>query len=145
MRVEYRQCRPQHFECLDVQEGQKEELAVMLANTSYAEIACSHVAISAWLGNRCLGAAGFVPLFPHRAVAWSLVSQNIGTAMVDVTRKIRNILAADPTPRIEMTVDVDFEAGHKWAKLIGMTLETPIPLRKFGARGEDELMYVRIK
>ena len=144
MRIEYRRCVAEHLRFIEVQDAQKEEHAAMIA-TEYAEIACQDIALSAWLGNRCLGAAGVVPLFPHRFIAWSLVSRHIGGAMVDVTRKIRRVLADHPAKRIEMTVDVDFDAGHRWAILVGMKLETPEPLRAYGARGEDEMMYARIR
>jgi hypothetical protein len=144
MNLEFRVCKPGHLAYIAVQEAQRVDQAVML-KTDYAEIACSHIALSAWVGNECVGAAGIVPLYPHRAVAWALLSKNIGLALVPATRKIRRVLDADMTPRIEMTVAVDFKAGHTWARLVGMKLETPEPLRKHGARGEDEMLYARVR
>lgn len=143
MEVEFRPCKPGHFEFIEVQEQQRQELAFVVS-TDHKETLCSHVAISAWLGNKCLGAAGFVPMFSHRAIAWALIAHDIGPALVPVSRKIRHIIALDPTPRIEMTVDVDFEAGHKWAKLLGMKQETEA-LKYFGALGNSEIMYARIR
>lgn len=144
MELVFRPCKPEHLQYIRVQDVQKDDQAHMV-NSDYAEIATSHIAISAWVGNECLGAAGIVPLFSHRAVAWALISRDIGALMVPVTKKVRSVLAIDPTPRIEMTVPVSFKAGHVWARLLGMKLETPEPLRKFGVRGEDELMYARIR
>lgn len=142
--VTFRKCSPDHIAYIQVQDAQRAEQAVMV-NSDYAEIATSHIAFSAWADNRCLGAAGIVPMFPHRAVAWALISRNVGLYMLPITRKARRVIELDPTPRIEMTVDVSFRAGHKWAELVGMKLETPEPLRKFGATGADEMMYARVR
>lgn len=142
--VEFRVCHPEHLSYIQVQDEQRTDQAAML-RTDYAEIACSHIALSAWVGNTCVGAAGIVPIYSHRAVAWALLSKNIGPALVPVTRKIRRVLDMDMTPRVEMTVAVDFKAGHIWARLIGMKLETPTPLRKHGVRGEDEMLYARVR
>lgn len=144
MEIQYRRCVPDHFRYIEVQDAQRHDLAALL-HTEHAEAACSHIALSAWLGNRCLGAAGIIPLWPHRAMAWAMVSRNIGAAMVPISRKVRQVVRDDPTPRIEMTVAADFKAGHTWARLLGMTLETPEPLRKFGANGADEYMYARVR
>lgn len=142
--ITYRKCLPGHIECIRIQDAQRHEHAFML-NSEYAEIATSHRAFSMWAGNDCLGAAGIVPIFPHRAVAWALISGDIGAYLLPATRKARQFLTLDPTPRIEMTVPVGFDAGHTWARLLGMELETPSPLRKFGASGDDELMYARVR
>ena len=144
MELEYVKCRPEHFAYINVQDAQKEELAQVI-HTDYADLMCQNLSLSVWLNSRCLGAAGIVPVYPHRAIAWALVSRDIGAALVPISRKVRRILELDPTPRIEMTVAVDFKAGHTWAGLLGMTLETPEPLRRHGARGEDEMLYARIK
>jgi hypothetical protein len=140
----FERCLPQHLSYIRVQEAQRIEQGHMV-NTDYAEIATSHIALSAWVGNTCVGAAGIVLIYPHRAVAWALIGEDIGAALVPVTRKVRNFISIDLTPRIEMTVAADFKAGHVWAKLIGMKLETPEPLRKHGARGEDEMIYARVR
>jgi len=142
--IVFRKCLPDHLAYIKVQDAQLNEQTVML-NTEYASVATSHVALSAWRGNECLGAAGFVPIFATRAIAWALLSRNIGYDMPTITKKIRKVIALDPTPRIEMTVDARFEAGHRWARLIGMSLETPEPLRCHGANGEDEMMYARVR
>lgn len=140
----YRKCLPGHLSVIEVQDAQKYDQAVLIA-PEYADMACRNEAISLWHGNKCLGAAGIIPVFPHRAMAWALLSRHIGPYMHPATKKVRRFLALSPVPRIEMTVRADFEAGHKWARLLGMRLETPEPLRKYGANGEDEMIYARVK
>lgn len=144
MSVEFRRCLPEHLQYIQVQDTQRFDQSAMLS-TEYAEIATSHIALSAWVGNTCVGAAGIVPMFPHRLIAWALLGKTAGPHFPTIVRKIRHVLRDDPSPRIEMTVDVEFKAGHRLARLVGMKLETPEPLRKFGARGEDQMMYARIR
>ena len=144
MPVEFRRCLPGHLTYLHAQETQRLELAVMVT-PEYAEVATSHVALSAWVGYTCIGAAGLVPVYPHRALAWALLSNQAGGHMGAIVRKMRRVIADSPFPRIEMTVSVDFENGHRLAKAVGLTLETPTPLRKHGATGNDELIYARVR
>lgn len=142
--IVYRKCLVGHLEAIEVQDMQKYDQAVLLA-PEYADMACRNEAFSMWYGNQCLGAAGVIPVFPHRAMAWALLSRHIKPHMREATRKIRKFLAISPIPRIEMTVRADFEAGHRWARALGMKLETPEPLRMYGANGEDEVIYARVK
>ena len=44
--------------------------------------------------------------------------------------------------RVEFTVRADFEKGHRWAKMLGFTVESPL-LRAYGPLGEDHVGYVR--
>lgn len=141
---EYRECRPGHLALIQAQDSQRLHQVVLISG-EYADIACNGKAYSMWLNSRCLAAAGIVPLFSHRAVAWALLSPAVGPYMLTVVRKMRSFLAHDPTPRIEMTVRHDFAQGHRFALALGMQLETPEPLRKYGASGEDEMLYARIR
>ena len=141
--IRYEPCKGEHLRYIEAQAFQAQEQLVLLT-PDYVEIITSNVALSAWVNNRCIGAGGIIPVFPHRAVAWALLSKSAGTYMLPITRKIRRFLDLDPTPRIEMTVAVDFEEGHRWAKAIGLSPETGV-LRKHGAGGGDEIMYARIK
>lgn len=140
----YRKCQVGHLSVIEVQDVQKYEQATLIS-PEYAEMACRNEAFSMWYGNKCLGAAGVIQVFPHRAMAWALLSRHIGPHMRPATKKVRQFLALSPIPRIEMTVRADFEQGHRWAQLLGMKLETPEPLRMYGANGEDEMLYARVK
>lgn len=104
-----------------------------------------HVSLSAWHNNVCIGAAGVLPIWPHRAVAWMLLSDSAHRYMLPLTRKVRRVLSALPYARIELTVAAEFEAGHQFARLLGATLETPQPMRMFGINGRDEMQYAILK
>jgi ABC-type branched-subunit amino acid transport system substrate-binding protein len=51
------------------------------------------------------------------------LSPNAGPHMVRITKAVRRFLQACPYRRVEMTVDLDFEAGHRWANMLGFRLE----------------------
>lgn len=141
--LEFRPCHGEHIKYLDVQSVQRKGYQMSLREDEL-EALTSGVSLSAWHNSRCVGAAGFVHFYRHRAVAWMLLSKDAAPHMLAIARKIRRVLDLDPTPRIEMTVDVEFKEGQRFAELIGMTRESGI-LRKHGMLGEDEIMYARIK
>lgn len=137
-------CQEGHLRAIQVQEFQRID-QVGLLTPEYVDIALAHFSLSAWNNSVCLGAAGLIPLYPGRFIAWALLSRHAGPFMLPLTRKIRRVIALHDAPRIECTVAADFAAGHKWAKAIGLELETPKPLRKHGPNGEDEMLYARVK
>lgn len=141
--LEFRPCYGEHLKYLDVQNEQKQDYHIMLM-PEQIEAVTAGFSLSAWEGSRCVGAAGLLNIYPHRALAWALLSRHAGPHMMRIARKVRSVLEFDPTSRIEMTVNASFENGRRFALAIGMQQETGI-LRKHGIRGEDEIMYVRIK
>lgn len=100
---------------------------------------------NSWSLLRADGAAlwcgGTIPQWPGRHLGWSYVSQHAGPYMTRVTRKAIAVLN-QATGRTEITVKADFAEGHRWAKLLGFEVETPL-LRAYGPDGEDHVGYVR--
>lgn len=89
-----------------------------------------------------VGCGGLVMHWPGRHMAWVYLNANAGPHMLFITRAVRRVL--DNTDgRIEMTVREDFDAGHRWAKLLGFQVETEV-LRAYGPEGESHVGYVRI-
>jgi hypothetical protein len=103
-----------------------------------------HFAISAWKGSTCLCAAGIVSLYKHRAIAWSVMSKHAGPYMRQLTRKVKEAIELHPATRIEMLVDFEFDAGHRWAEMLGFEVDAP-RMEMSGYYGNDETLYVRIK
>ena len=84
---------------------------------------------------------GTIEQWHGRHIAWAFLSEDSGPHMRYITRKSREIVAA-PKGRVEMTVRCDFAAGHRWAPLLGFSVETPM-LAMYGPEGEDHTGYVR--
>ena len=61
--------------------------------------------------------------------------------MLPLARKVRRVFALAPYRRIEFTVAAEFEAGHRFADLIGAKCETPDGMEAFGPTGGAEMMY----
>lgn len=126
------------------QPAQAREHAAMIASGELRGLETG-IALSAWVGARCVGAAGLVAVRPHRAVAWAVLSQGAAAYMLPIARKVRRVILASQFRRVEFTVAAGFREGQKFAALIGATRETPEPMRFFGADGGDEIMYAVIK
>lgn len=76
-----------------------------------------------------------------RHQAWMYLNVKSGKHMVLVTKAVLKNLKKI-TGRVEFTVRSDFEQGHRWAKVLGFSVETP-RLQAFGPAGEDHVGYVR--
>lgn len=80
-----------------------------------------------------------------RALAWSFISEKAGKHFLAIHREVvRQIEDFQKyCRRLEMTVDVDFRQAHRWAKLLGFSVEGY--LRAYRPDGGDVIMYSRIR
>jgi hypothetical protein len=85
--------------------------------------------------------AGTIQQWPGRHIAWAYLNESTGRQMLRITNEVKRKLL-EVKGRIEFTVRADFPAGHRWAKLIGFEVETPL-LKAYGPEGEDHVGYVR--
>lgn len=94
-------------------------------------------------GETIVACAGFVEHWHNRAYAWALIGDEAGRRMVPLTRIVRQFLDQSPWPRIETAVDEAFEAGHRWAKLLGFEKEGV--MRHYSPEGRDCALYARVR
>ncbi len=94
------------------------------------------------VGTEIICCSGVMQFWPGRAQAWAHMGKNAGKHMVRITREVKKFLATYEG-RLEMTVVKDFELGHRWAKMLGFEVETPV-MKQYGPWGEDHVGYVRI-
>jgi hypothetical protein len=92
-----------------------------------------------------IACGGTIEEWKGRHIAWVYNTQKASECMLKITRLVKQ--GVEPIKgRIEMTVRVDFEAGHRWAKLLGFEIENPPGiLKQYGPLGEDHIAYVRIQ
>jgi hypothetical protein len=95
-------------------------------------------------GDEVLACAGVLTVAPGRAGAWAYLSENVGHRMVGVTRAVKRFLQMAEYRRIEMDVDCEFPAAHRWARMLGFTLECE-RRRKFTPDGRDCALYAMVK
>lgn len=142
MTVEFRKCYPKHIEHMIVQDVQTGEQAWLLAG-GVSIVEQSTIALSAWAGGRCLGAAGLLDVWPGRALAWTLLSKYAPPHMRAITRHVRFCVNAYPARRVEMVVLRSFVQGHRWATMLGFEYEGH--MRAYFQDGTDASLYARIK
>jgi hypothetical protein len=86
---------------------------------------------------------GLIEMWAGRAYAWALLSPEAGPHLLAMTRAIRSRLARASFRRVEMAVDVNFEAGRRWALMLGFEQEAR--LRCFLPGGRDAWLFARIQ
>lgn len=87
--------------------------------------------------------AGTIVMWPGRHSAWAFMTAATAKHMRFITSAVlKNIEGLKG--RIEMTVQADFPAGHRWAKILGFRVEAPL-LRAYGPDGADHVGYVRFQ
>ena len=64
--------------------------------------------------------------------------------MLRITRYTRKILDAAGCGRIMATVQVGFDEGQRWAKMLRFEVETPV-LKQWGPDGSDHTLFCRIQ
>lgn len=94
-------------------------------------------------GERVIGVGGLLPEWHNRAVAWTMLSGDIGHHFSAVHRATKNFLVRSPYRRIEAHVDVGFEPGIRWMRMLGFEFE--VYLKAFRPDGADMLQFVRIR
>lgn len=142
--VTFYPCAPEHIAGITPLKGEELAQAGFLRDDFSKYVLTEGVAMSAFVGTKCVCAAGIYPVYKHRAMAWSFMGEGAGPHMVAITRKVKQVLDSWGGERVEMIVDFEFKAGHRWAKMLGFEVET-LRMRKHGATGNDESCYVRIK
>jgi len=95
-------------------------------------------------GDEVLGVGGVMETWKGTGVAWLWMSRAWRKYANTVTEYVRDHIKNHPLKRIEVGVLTDFSAGHRWAKKLGLEMETPLA-RKWGPDGRDYSIYVRIK
>ncbi len=87
---------------------------------------------------------GAMEVWAGRALLWAYLSPLAGPHMRVITRGARDLIAGFPFKRLEAAVECDFENGHKWARLLGLELETP-RARKYLQNGKDCAIYTKVR
>ena len=141
--LRYTSCHPEHVKFVHVQAMQASDKPAMRTAEAAAVIEQSRMSLSAWAGNECMGVAGVYDVHPGRAMAWALLSCNIGPHMLSVTRKVRFVLNSINVKRIECLVPYEFAAAHRFARMVGFELETEC-MRHYNVDGSHVSAYVRI-
>ena len=92
-----------------------------------------------------LACAGAAKYWEGRALLWSFLSSRVDARNFrQVHAAAHQFLSGLPYRRLEASVEIGFEAGHRWLRLLGFKVETPL-LRRFGCDGSDHVGYVLLR
>lgn len=128
---------------LDLQEAQH-DLRAQFGDPAYGSaLEATAQAFTAWdADGRVLACAGVHEVWPGRGVAWALIGRDAGREFRAIHRAVSGFLSQCPLRRVEMVVDAKFTAGHRWAKMLGMTPEGT--MRAYSPAGDDYVLYARV-
>ena len=98
---------------------------------------------TAFEGASAVAAAGIVPMWQGRAMAWAFISAVGPHKFLRVHRAVKHFLDGCFIQRIEMTVDSDFTQGHRWARMLGFNLEAE-RMQAYAPDGHDCALYARV-
>lgn len=117
----------------------------ILERPGYAQIISGPYTWTGMVDGNVVGIGGIQEMWPGRGLAWALMSPAINPReFVRITNKVRLVLEQahrETFRRIEASVDVGFDNGHRWARLLGF--ESEGLLRKFSPEGRDHIGYAR--
>lgn len=137
---------PFHMDGFEAQAAQP-EIAIYAQSCDYGEFLFqAGEAYTALENGEVIACGGFVQISQRRALVWATLSGNAKARhMLFLTREVNRRFEQSSFERLETTVLHDFEAGHRWAMLLGMINETPGGMRGFGLNGETYDLYARVK
>lgn len=139
--IGFRLCRDWHIALIEVQDAQVSEKPYYMGElTSYVD---NSLAMSCWVGDECVAAAGLRPVWVGRAVAWALLGNKSRPALPAIVKKLQWVLSTYPANRIEMTVRSEFLPGCRLASILGFDEEAA--LRSFYPDGTDARLFARIQ
>lgn len=114
-----------------------------LVSAEHAAAVEGPLSFTALSGERPVCCAGVVEYWPGRGEAWAFLAADCRKEFRAVTAAVRRFLEVCPVRRVEAAVDVDFEPGHRWARLLGFTMEAPL-MRSYLPDGGDCALYARV-
>lgn len=136
--------KPEHLKQIELQ-AEQSLAREHFDNVAYAESLAAYEGYTALINDKVVACAGFITVWANRYQVWAVISATIGPAgMLKISRAVLRGLSLK-TGRIEAFVAAEFEAGHRWAQLMGFTLETPQPMRGWFPEGGAASMYSRIQ
>lgn len=134
--------QPEHLDTLALQPSQADFLQNFDKTYAPALIAAGPC-FTAIKDGIILGCAGLSKQWDNRAIAWALLSANLGREFVRIHRAVERYLLIADFKRIEAFVDANFAEGHRWMQMLGFEREGY--MRSFSPSGNDAVLYARIR
>lgn len=111
-------------------------------NADLSELSKAGLVVTIEHEGQVLLVGGLIPEWENRATLWSLMSKHSGPYMRRILFETLKFLEERPFRRIESTVQVGFDAGNRWMRMLGFSVEGY--MRAYAPDGSDMLLYARI-
>ena len=98
---------------------------------------------TATLDGHPVGAGGIIPQWAGRSIAWAFIAEVGPKNFLYIHRAVKRFIDSCYVKRLEITVDCEFEAGHRWAGMLGFTKELD-RMVAYRPDGGDCALYARI-
>ena len=90
-----------------------------------------------------LGCSGVCEIEPHRATAWALIHEDIGTRFFQFHKAVLSFLKECKYQRVEMATCDGFSKAERWAEMLGFKWEGC--MQKYFPDGSLGNLYARVK
>jgi len=117
--------QPEHVLALKIQPRQSHEYPIISREEAERMLAAGPGFSAIGEDGTIYGAAGIIPQWPGRAIAWAMFAYNAGPHFVRITREVRRYLDTCGYERIEAAVDAMFPQAIRWIEMLGFERETP--------------------
>lgn len=87
---------------------------------------------------------GVTEYWKGRGECWAVFHHSVKKKFLEIHRCVVRYFEMVDVKRIEATVKLDFDEGHRWIKALGFTLEAP-RLKCYYPTGDDVALYSRVK
>jgi hypothetical protein len=134
---------PEHPRLLLIQQGQPWARELVSQDGYCESLATAGPAFVAEADGKPVACFGVVERHPNVCHAWGILDTDSGRHMLGLTRAVRQWLETAPYHRIDIAVAREFDAGHRWALLLGFTFEGM--MRRYLPAGGDAALYARVR
>lgn len=133
--------KAEHIAAIRLQEAQ----AYLSDWVTYAQAEAleEQTSYTAMLDGVPVAAAGVIPQWQGRSLAWAFIGDVGPRKFLGIHRAVKHFLDGCYVKRLEMTVDCDFPAAHRWAKMLGFKMEAP-RMEAYNPNGGDCSLYARV-
>jgi len=135
--------KAEHLAQLQIQPGQRDTLSYVTA-PAYAKMLEGQFAFTAMVGDEVVAVGGVTELWDNRGLVWSFVDANAGKHFVALHKAVKEVLDFVPYKRLEADTPCEFEAGHRWLRMLGFTMEAP-RMRAYRVDGGDSALYAKVR
>lgn len=126
-----------------VRRGARSYIGSNLSDEQIESLEKTPYAYSVLVDGKVLMCGGVVEYWKNRGESWAVIDPICKNNFFALHNVAKRFLRICPVRRIEATIEVDFEAGHRWVKALGFELEASC-LKAFFPDGKAASLYSRV-